>query len=325
MDRALRTRYANDRGTMPLVVEPGGRSDASTEALVSWAAGQRSLLDEWLHRDGAVLLRGFGIEKPEEFRAVVSAIRPELKSYVGGDSPRTRVGDRVYTSTEFPPELEIGLHNELTYTRSWPERLFFCCLTAARVGGETHIADGRRVLAEIDADVRDRFSTKGVIYRQHLRDAAVPGPGKSWQESFETSDRTQVERICGDQDMEVDWTRRGLRTALRNPGTLTHPITGELCWFNQADMWHASFDTVKAREGAPGADACDDEPLGCHACYGDESEIPSADLKAVRSACKASEVLFPWQSGDLLILDNILAMHGRKPFEGERRVLVAMA
>lgn len=321
----MRTRYADDRWSMPLVVEPDGIEDGFPPVLASWAAGQRALLDEWLHRDGAVLLRGFGIESPEAFRTVVSAIRPDLQSYVGGDSPRTAVGDRVYTSTEFPAELEIGLHNELTYTRAWPERLFFCCLTAAPVGGETHIADGRRVLAELDADVRERFSEKGVIYRQHLRDADVPGPGKSWQESFETSDRTQVERICGDQDMQVHWTRRGLRTALRNPGTIVHPVTGETCWFNQADMWHASFDTVKAREGAPGADARDDEPLGCHACYGDGSEIPSADLNAVRAACKASEVLFPWQNGDLLILDNILAMHGRKPFEGERRVLVAMA
>jgi alpha-ketoglutarate-dependent taurine dioxygenase len=36
-------------------------------------------------------------------------------------------------------------------------------------------------------------------------------------------------------------------------------------------------------------------------------------------------VIFPWSAGDVLILDNMLMMHGRQPYEGERRVLVAMA
>ena len=103
---------------------------------------------------------------------------------------------------------------------------------------------------------------------------------------------------------------------------LNHPVTGEPCWFNQADMWHATFDSVKDQEAgtAPG-----EEALGCHAVYGDGGEIPIEDLHAVRSAYRRAEVAFPWQAGDLLALDNVLAMHGRKPFEGERRVLVAMA
>jgi hypothetical protein len=68
-----------------------------------------------------------------------------------------------------------------------------------------------------------------------------------------------------------------------------------------------------------------EEALGSHACYGDGSEVPISDLESVRSAYRRSEILFPWQAGDLLILDNVLAMHGRKPFDGARRVLVAMA
>ena len=325
-NRAMQTRYPIARGTMPLLVEADGDTERSLGALLAWAAEHRSLLDEWLHRDGAVWLRGFEIGSPDAFRAVVAAIRPQLMSYVGGDSPRSAVGDQVYTSTEFPPEMEIGLHNELSYTRAWPERVFFCCLVTAESGGETHIADSRQILRELDPAIRDRFVEKGVIYRQHLRDAKVEaGPGKSWQETFDTSDPAEVERVCGEQSMDFCWTDRGLLTSVSNPGILTHPITGEDCWFNQADMWHARFDSVKEQEERRPSDGPDEEMLGCHACYGDGSEIPISDLSAVRSACKSSEIVFPWRAGDLLILDNILTMHGRKPFKGARRVLVAMA
>jgi alpha-ketoglutarate-dependent taurine dioxygenase len=274
---------------------------------------------------GALLLRGFCVDSAEAFHGVVAAIRPRLKHYVGGDSPRTKVGDRIYTSTEFPAQMEIGLHNELSYTRVWPECLFFCCLVPAQSGGETHIADGRSVFAQLDPAVCQRFSQSGVIYRQHLRSSDEPGPGKSWPETFDCGEPAQVERICSAQGMEFSWTRRGLRTTLRNPAVLTHPITGEMCWFNQADLWHAGFDSVKAQEHGLTADEDPNELLGCHSSYGDGSEIPDADLQAVRAAYRKSEILFPWQTGDLLVLDNVLAMHGRKPFSGERSVLVAMA
>ena len=322
----MQTRASVDHGTMPILIRPQGCLECSAVALRSWAAEHVHELDEWLNRAGAVLLRGFRIGSPGEFHDVVAAIRPRLLNYVGGDSPRRLLGERIYTSTEFPQDMEIGLHNELSYTRSWPERVFFCCLVAADSGGETHIADSRRVFLHMDPAVRNRFSDKGVIYRQHLRDGdGEPGPGKSWQETFDTSDRGETERICRNQHMDFQWTSRGLRTTLRNPGVLSHPITGETCWFNQADMWHASFDTVKAQESPRAVKGSGEEALGSHACYGDGSEIPIADLAAVRSACRKSEILFSWQAGDLLILDNVLAMHGRKPFRGERRVLVAMA
>jgi hypothetical protein len=35
-------------------------------------------------------------------------------------------------------------------------------------------------------------------------------------------------------------------------------------------------------------------------------------------------VSFPWQRGDILMLDNILAAHGRAPYEGPRKILVGM-
>lgn len=36
-------------------------------------------------------------------------------------------------------------------------------------------------------------------------------------------------------------------------------------------------------------------------------------------------VLFKWQRGDILVLDNVLTAHGRRPFVGPREILLAMA
>lgn len=56
----------------------------------------------------------------------------------------------------------------------------------------------------------------------------------------------------------------------------------------------------------------------------DPPYIAVEDLQAVRQAYHARELLFQWRRNDVLLLDNILAAHGRKPFTGERRILVAM-
>ncbi len=59
--------------------------------------------------------------------------------------------------------------------------------------------------------------------------------------------------------------------------------------------------------------------------YGDGSPIEPQVLAELRAAYLAHSVTFPWRQGDLLMLDNLLVMHARQPYEGPRRVLVGMA
>jgi len=98
---------------MPVVPQmpPAG----SAPDAVAWARAHAGQLQHLASTRGVVLLRGFGIATPAEFRAVCAAIEPDLRSYTGGDSPRTGVADKVYTSTEYDEDLEILLHNELSY------------------------------------------------------------------------------------------------------------------------------------------------------------------------------------------------------------------
>lgn len=329
----MRTTPLLTDSPLPLVpeLEPDTIPYRDAAAARRWARANAEDLLAVTRDRGVVLIRGYNISTPEDFRLVCHAITPDLKNYVGGDSPRTGVADQVYTSTEYDPALEVLLHNELSYAGWSPALVYFGCLVPAMEGGETPVADGREIYRTLPPDIRDRFEKRGIAYLQHLWDANGPeGIGKSWQETFESEDRASVEAYLTESGMTWEWTEFGIRTRAVHPAVVAHPMTGEMCWRNQADQWHRGFDSVKISVGAlddPRFDpnTAGEETLGNHVTFADGGEIDLADLEAVRATTRACEVVFPWRAGDIMIIDNILAMHGRKPYRGPRRVLVAMA
>jgi alpha-ketoglutarate-dependent taurine dioxygenase len=306
---------------MPLVLEPGSVAERPLAALLDWCDHARGELDADLHRHGAVLLRGFDVPDTAAFNRVAATLGGSLKQYVGGDSPRREVGENIYTSTEFPPDVEIYLHNEMSYSNWYPARVFFFCDTPPGGGGHTQIGDSRRILRGIAPAVAARFAERGIAYLQNLHGGS--GVGKSWQETYRTDERAAVEAHCRANGVDFRWTPHGLFTRTARAAVIAHPVTGERVWFNQADQFHALAPGCRVDPQDAARYARDDWP--CHATYGDDSEIAVEDLMEIRRAGAAEEVLFPWQQGDVLMLDNLLAAHGRKPYTGARRILVALA
>jgi len=314
-----------NEGKPPLLVErAGGRGPGrNAEALLPLCRGEgRGMLTEMLSQVGALLLRGFGPLEPSEFARFVRDFsgRSPL-GYVGGASPRVKVCEGVYTSTEYPRHYTLSLHNELSYTYSWPERLYFYCETPAAEGGETPLADSRVLLGKIDAGVVARFREKGVRYERRLHGGA--GDGLSWQEAFETADRALVEEYCRRGKVGYAWGEDGgLRMNQVRPATHVHPLTGEEVWFNQADAFHTSGMHPETYRSYISRMREEEFPLGAY--HGDCSPLDPAALQHVREVMASEMSLFQWQAGDLLVLDNVLAAHGRMPFTGARRILLAM-
>lgn len=305
---------------LPVVISPGSPDESDMQTLLEFVDQYRSMLDNHLITTGAILFRGYAIDQPEDFSTLSRHLIGELKPYLGGDSPRTSILKNIYTSTDFPPHKEIFLHNELTYTGWWPSRVGFWCNVAPETGGQTQIADSRAVYWEIDPEVRARFEEKGVLYTRSYHTEG--GVGKSWQETFETENRNEVEQLCESQNVKTEWHHWGLRTLTYGSGVLVHPVTGETSWTNQADQLHAEFLTPW--EDKFNAEDFDETQLPFHAYFGDGSPIDLDDLVEIRRACAVHEVMFDWQHGDFLVLDNLLTKHGRKPFTGDRQILVAM-
>jgi len=304
-------------GDLPLLVEPAipGGLD-----LKSWAATHREMLQEKLAQHGGILFRGFNLQGPEDLEAVIQAVSGESLEYRERSSPRTAVSGNIYTSTDYPPSYPIFLHNENSYQSKWPLKIFFLCTQPAQEGGATPIADCRRVLRHIAPEIRDRFAKQGWMYVRNFGD----GFGLSWSTVFQTTDKEKVEEHCRLNGIEAEWKEEGrLRTRAVRPALVRHPRTGETLWFNHATFFHVSTLEPDVRASLLAEFAADDLPTNTF--FGDGSPIEPEVMDHLREAYRRETVSFPWQKGDLLMLDNMLVAHGRAPFSGPRRVLVGMA
>lgn len=285
------------------------------ESLESLNAGPRKdALDTLILEHGAILLRNFVVDSIEAFRHFVGTFSgKEFFDYSGGASPRHRTrASGVYNSTDYAPEIHIPLHNELSYSDDYPERLYFMCVTSADEGGETTIGDGRRILIAMDDTVVDELRQKLVCYIRNL--AAEPGSGYSWPEAFESIDRSAVERICKKQGAVFRWLPDGdLQLRQVRPATVRHPNTGEEVWFNQVSGFY--FDRAEI-------DADVRPRLEC--TFGDGTDIPVDVVGHIRSVLEEQAFAHSWQDHDVVILDNVLALHGRLPYSGEREIVLAM-
>jgi alpha-ketoglutarate-dependent taurine dioxygenase len=284
------------------------------------AALREAQLARELTARGAVLFRGFGVDSHAAFERFVRAQTPELLEYEFGSTPRTRVEGQVYTSTEYPAHQHIPLHNEQSYTREWPLKIWFCCIDPGTSGGATPIADSRLVLQQLSRSLRERFDNKRVMYVRNYGN----GLDLPWQKVFRTDDPREVEQFCQRAGISCEWKADGeLRTRQVCQAVARHPSTHEWVWFNQAHLFHVSSLDPAVSEALLGV--VDEEDLPRNAYYGDGTALEADALAEIRAAYAAASHTFAWQRGDVMWLDNMLVAHGRAPFTGARRVLVAMA
>jgi len=288
--------------------------------LIAWSGVNRDYINQLLYQHGALLFRGFGVSSASTFEQFIKVTAGELFGYHERSSPRTEVGNHIYTSTDYPSEYPIFLHNEHSYARDVPLKIYFYCDTAPRQGGETPIADCRKVLARIPAAIRERFRTHGWRY---VRNFGL-GLGLSWETSFQTNDRSEVERYCAENGINCSWLGENrLRTVQNRPALATHPYSREKVWFNHATFFHVSTLPELVRESLLAEFAESELPNNTY--YGDGTSIEAEVLETLRDAYLQEKRMFPWERGDILILDNMLVAHARESFQGPRKILVGMA
>ena len=300
--------------SLPLLVQPGADHSASLPALLELARTR-------LHEVGGLLLRGFDVLGEQAFQQLARGFGHELLSYEFGSTPRKAVEQGVYTSTEYPAHQVIPLHNEQSYSLQWPLKIWFHCVQPSAEGGETPIADSRLIYQRLDPALRQRFTDRRLMYVRNYGN----GLDLPWQHAFNSADRRVVESFCRANRIDFEWKADGeLRTRQVCQAVARHPVSQAMVWFNQAHLFHVSNLAPAVREGLL---AVVEDPLELprNVYYGDGSPLEESALAEIRGVLDACTLRFPWQQGDVLMLDNMLVAHGRASFKGARKVIVAMA
>jgi len=306
-----------DSDHLPLLITPS--LNPTLEHLRSYLTSRKTDLHKLLLQHGAILFRGFEINSPEDFKACVESLGAQPFGYAGGNSPRRQVAVDVFTSTEYPASETISLHNEMSYLARWPNRLFFFSQLPAESGGQTSLALSRYVLRALPEEVVARFRERKLTYLRTFH-PRIP-LGKTWQATYSTQERADVETAIKNQGSSFAWLPDGgLRVSTRCEALIRHPKTGEEVWFNQAEQWHPSALSHDLRRVLEKMGVKDALPHDCR--YGDGEMIGEEFLTRIRQTLDSCKLRFDWKRGDVLMVDNVLVMHGRETFRGPRKTLV---
>ena len=311
----VKMSHLDHQETMPLVIEP--RTDNLNP--FEWAETEREQIEQQLKKFGAILFRNFKLESADHFERFVSTVSPDIQDYHERSSPRSEIKKGIYTSTDYPADQSIHFHNEQSYGRSWPMKLWFFCITPAEQGGATPIADGRKVYQRLAPEIRERFLEKKVMYMRNYGD----GLGLTWQTAFQTSSKSEVEDYCRRSQISCEWKGDDrLRTRQVFPTIINHHRTGEPVWFEHTAFFHISSLPLRVQETLRAEFEEADLPMNTY--YGDGTPIETPVLEELREAYRQEAVAFQWQKRDLLLIDNVLVSHSRQSFVGDRKILVAM-
>ncbi len=312
---AVSYRYLSEQHKLPFVIESTSR-DLS---LADWAKRNIEKLNAELLSCGALLFRGFNIDTTEKLQEASLAFVPELLPYIEKRSPRTTLDKQVYSSTIHPSDQHIHFHNTTSFSHQWPMKIWFCCFKPAEEWGYTPIANCRKVLENMDSEIREKFIKYGVQYVSNFQKDV----GLSWQHTFNTEDKKEVESYCKKHNISFEWLDDDkLRTKQVRHAVAQHPITKENVWFNQSHHFHVLSLEKEVSDAL--FNAYEEKDLPRHAYFGNGDRISQDVIDEITRCYKSAEVAFPWEKGDVLMLDNMLTAHARTPYKGDRLIALTL-
>ena len=287
--------------------------------LATFLSANKGAVDAALADAGALLFRGFDVPDPHAFDAAVAGYGEPGFTYEDSlsNAVRTNVTPRVFTANEAPPTTEIFLHHEMAQTPLYPSKLFFYCEIAPGDGGATPLCRSDWVLARLEAEAPDfvaRLEKDGVRYTNVMPgdDDAGSGQGRSWKSTLSVADRDGAEQRLKELGYSWEWQDDGsLRATTPALDAVRVLSDGTRTFFNQL---------IAAFRGW--ADSRNDPNKAI--TFGDGTPITSEDMAPAIRIADGLTYDLAWQAGDVALVDNFLVMHGRRPFEGKRRVLASL-
>ena len=281
---------------------------------------ERPMLLELATQYGVVLFKGLALDTAEDFDQFVRTFGLPNFPYEKSLSNAVRVNrtERVFTANEAPPETFIPLHHEMAQTPFYPTWLFFFCEKAAESGGATPVCHSgvlwKKLCAELPTFAKN-CEEHGLRYTNVMpgENDAGSGLGRSWRSTFSVESREEAESRMTELGYSWEWLDGdSLRATTPTLPAVLETIPGQKTFFNQLI---AAFYGWKDSRNDPSKSIT----------LGNGAPIDPADIHKTTELAESCSVDVQWKAGEVALVDNRIAMHGRKPFEGTRSVLASMS
>ncbi len=251
---------------------------------------------------GAVVLFGFRPSIPD-FERFTDRLTNDWQGYRGGvhqkkvlnpESDGTILSANFYYGKDQQSAFELALHSDMSYQRQRPSVLFLYCVTPAKIGGETMVCDGARILRELRPATRKFFEDHRIKYIRTIRPE-----GRLVR--FWTENEDEARAFCAENDLT-------LRVDPTNQNWITEYVVSAI----RESQWG-----VKTFNNSilPVLDQEEGGFTNSLVRMEDDTRIPADIVAELRDLAQRVPYLISWQQpGDFAIIDNTRALHGRKDF-----------
>ena len=300
----------------PLVLE---------DLVVDFSGNNRSQAIAEVHHklevERAALLRNTGMTELSQMQAWAGLLGLQQMDYAGGTGHRKALGDGVLSVGIEPHYTNIEPHCEMSFWTYYPRYILFGCVEIPATGGETVIADNRRVTDEVwVTKTGQKIFENGIRYIRNFSDDNYPDcipSTKSWQGNFGFSNRDELVDFCREKNWQLLQREDGsVQISYPEVGFEYDSRTGINLLFTSMARLGRAFDNWPPYNGLP------NEQRPYHVTYADGSEFSSEDLDTLNSIFARHSIPVQWQPGDIAVLDNITWPHARPPYvlqRGEQR------
>lgn len=309
----------------PLFVD-ASEVDVKTGEEETYFEANRETIREQLTKHGVLVFRNFDLMKDKEgFRTWYESLQLNpcldpihtsgLRAFVGKK-------DAVYEAVNkkgLAGHL-VGMHNESTFVKTATFGAFVCFHPASDGGGEFLIVDGAKIIKDMDPAVLKRIVDRKVrISVSNLDLNFVNVFPDGLQSSVRNVLSNLIFKVVApkfDMDLEMVYNADS-----SNPNRLqaiehaqspinTHPVTGKPVWFCNIHN-HSRY----LRDRRP----CTVPEVGMtDVYYGDLGRIPPEDVDHINEVMERNIVPIMMGPGDVVLIDNYRALHGRNTFKGDR-------
>ncbi|WBC01099.1 TauD/TfdA family dioxygenase [Micromonospora sp. WMMA1976] len=310
----LARKYRLDELGMATVAAPPLLLTAPPQADPTIQLEQARAIRDAVADRGALLLRGRPPAGPTGAATTADQLFPGETVMDTGEHPEVEDREALYRPVPFAPEQTLLWHHENSFNAVFPHVLMFVCQIPASSGGGTTIVDSRLVYQDMPATDTAALAAHGVRYTR----LSAPHAGRTWQQLYGTDDPAVARSRAAEADetLSIDGDRATI--VAERPAFL--PSAHGLVWFNQLLHWHpAALPEDLSRLVRTGV-----VPTFRNCQYGNGDDIDDEVVRRLLDAYRDREFVVDWQAGDILLVDNTVFAHGRRPFRGPREHFVRM-